>query len=209
MAYREDELRLIYTGDITNTVTLRDGVDFITEMTCGDGHAACTKAGLNKTLQAGASDKDILAEASRSMGLESGVVDLPEDRILPRGKVLTGNARDTLHKIGKNNNADWSVQDGQLTVLPKDKVASDNDGFVLSQETGMINSPEKTDDGLQITCLCNPALCIGGLVRVVSIIPEYNGDYKITELTHTGDLLGNDWYTKLLCVGGRFKKAGT
>lgn len=204
VAYREDELRLIYTGDITDTITLRDGVDFITEMTCGDGHAAYTRAGLNKTLQAGASDADILAEATKSMGLESGVADLPENRVMPRGRVLTGNARDIMHKIGKNNNADWSVQDGQMTVLPKDKVASDNDGFILSQETGMINSPEKTDEGLQITCLCNPALRIGGLVRVESIIPEYNGDYKITELAHAGDLLGNDWYTKLVCTGGQF-----
>ncbi|KGP42277.1 phage protein [Morganella morganii] len=206
VAYREDELRMIYKGDITDVVTLRDGADFITEMTCGDGHSAYTKAKVNKTLKAGSTDKDIMNEAAKSMGTEKGVVSLPKDRALPRGKVITGNARDVMHKVGRNNNADWSIQDGQVTVLPKDKVVSDNEGFVVSQTTGMINSPEKTDNGLQITMLCNAALRIGGLVRVESIIPEYNGDYKITELEHAGDFMGDDWYTKITCVGGKYQK---
>ena len=206
VAYQDDELRMIYKGDITDVVTLRDGTDFITEMTCGDGHAAYTKAKVNKTLKAGSTDKDIMNEASKSMGAEKGVVSLPKDRALPRGKVITGNARDVMHKVGRNNNADWSIQDGQMTVLPKDKVLSDNEGFVVSQTTGMINSPEKTDNGLQITMLCNPALRIGGLVRVESIIKEYNGDYKITDIEHAGDLLGNDWYTKIICIGGNYQK---
>ncbi|PVZ86701.1 hypothetical protein C9426_14895 [Serratia sp. S1B] len=206
VAYRDDELRMIYKGDITDILTLRDGVDFITELTCGDGHTAYTNAGLNKTLTAGVSDQDILKEAIKSMGIELGVVDLPKDRVLPRGRVLTGNTRDVMHTVGKNNQADWSIQDGQMTLLPKDKVTAENDGFVLSQETGMVNSPEKSDDGLQIACLCNPALHIGGLVRVDSIITEYNGDYKITEIEHAGDLLGNDWYTKITCIGGQFQK---
>ncbi|MGJ5719644.1 phage protein [Morganella sp. B601] len=206
VAYKGDELRMIYKGDITDVVTLRDGTDFITEMTCGDGHSAYTKAKVNKTLKAGSTDKDIMNEAAKSMGTEKGVVSLPKDRALPRGKVITGNARDVMHKVGRNNNADWSIQDGQVTVLPKDKVVSDNEGFVVSQTTGMINSPEKTDNGLQITMLCNAALRIGGLVRVESIMPEYNGDYKITELEHTGDFMGDDWYTKITCVGGKYQK---
>lgn len=206
VAYREDELRMIYKGDITDVVTLRDGTDFITEMTCGDGHSAYTTANVNKTLKGGASDKDIMSEASKAMGVDSGVISLPKDKILPRGKVITGNARDVMHKIGRNNGADWSIQDGQMTVLPKDKVVSDNEGFVVSEETGMIGSPEKTDDGLQVTMLCKAALRIGGLVRIYSIIPEYCGDYKITELEHAGDFMGDDWYTKITCIGGKYQK---
>lgn len=206
VAYQEDELRMIYVGDITNVVNLRDSTESITEMACGDGYEAYTQAGINKTLRAGASDDDIVKEAAKAMGVDIGTVSLPQNRALPRGKVITGNARDVVKKVGRNNTADWSIQDGKMTVLPKDKVLSDNEGFIVSEDTGMINSPEKTDDGLQITMLCNAALRIGGLVRVESIITEYNGDYKITELEHTGDLLGNDWYTKITCVGGNYQR---
>ncbi|CAQ85186.1 putative phage protein, partial [Photorhabdus asymbiotica] len=206
LAVGYEELRVIYTGDIIEVVTLRDDLDFIIELTCGDGYKAYTGALVNKTLKAGATDTDILSETTKSMKVGNGVVDLPKDRQLPRGKVLTGNARDIMHKIARNNGANWSVQDGNMVVLPKNKVLADNEGFVLSQETGMIGSPEKTDDGLQITCLCNPALRIGGLVRIQSIIPEYNGDYKITELEHSGDFMSDDWNTLITCTGGKYQK---
>ncbi|WP_448512385.1 phage protein [Photorhabdus laumondii] len=206
LAVGYDELRVIYTGDIIEAVTIRDDLDFIIELTCGDGYEAYTGALVNKTLKAGATDADILSEATKSMKVDKGVIDLPKDRQLPRGKVLTGNARDIMHKIARNNGANWSVQDGNMVVLPKNKVLADNEGFVLSQETGMIGSPEKTDDGLSVTCLCNPALRIGGLVRIQSIIPEYNGDYKITELEHSGDFMSDDWNTLITCVGGKYQK---
>lgn len=201
-----EELRQIYAGDIVEANTLRDGEDFISELICGDGFKAYTSSVVNKTLSAGKSDAEILKENTQSMGVETGVVDLPKDRQLPRGKVMFGDPRELLHKIAKNNDAQWSIQDGQMTVLPKDKVLADNEGFVLSQETGMVGSPEKTDDGLSLACLCNPSLRIGGLVRVQSIMSEYNGDYKITELSHEGDFLGDDWYSQITCIGGRFKK---
>ncbi|BBV07840.1 hypothetical protein BML2537_13340 [Providencia stuartii] len=201
-----EELRQIYAGDIVEANTIRDGEDFITELICGDGFKAYTSSMVNKTLSAGKSDAEILRENTQAMGVETGVIDLPKDRQLPRGKVMFGDPRELLHKIAKNNNAQWSIQDGQMTVLPKDKVLADNEGFVLSQETGLIGSPEKTDNGLQLTCLCNPALRIGGLVRVQSIMNEYNGVFKITELSHTGDFMSDQWYSQMTCIGGKFKK---
>ncbi|MDC9606872.1 phage protein [Xenorhabdus griffiniae] len=206
LAVGYEELRVIYMGDIIEAITQRDGLDFIIQLTCGDGYEAYTGALVNKTLAAGATDTSILAEATRSMRVGNGVVDLPKDRALPRGKVLTGNARDIMHKIARNNGADWSVQDGNMTVLPKSKVLADNEGFVLSQEAGMIGSPEKTDDGLSVSCLLNPVMRIGGLVRVQSIIPEYSGDYKVTALEHSGDFMGDNWTTKITCIGGKYQK---
>lgn len=201
------ELRVIYTGDITEVQNKRSDVDFITELECGDGLYDYTQARVSTTLRAGATDAEILAKAAESMRrTQDGVVSLPNDRALPRGKVMVGNAREVLNKIAKNNNADWSIQDGHLTVLPRDKVLADSEGFVLSQETGMVGSPEKTNSGLKVTCLLNPTLRIGGLIRVKSILPGFDGDYKITELTHTGDLLGDGWYTTVLCIGGQFQK---
>lgn len=202
-----DGLRVIYTGDIIGSAIDRSGLDLITSMECGDGFDDYVGARVNTTIRAGATDAEILGEAAKVMQKSgTGVISLPKDRSLPRGKVMTGNAREVLTKIAKNNDADWSIQDGNLIMLPKDRVLAEGEGFLLSQETGMINSPEKTDDGLKVTCLLNPSLRIGGLVRVQSIIKNYNGDYKITEITHSGDFLENNWHTTVMCVGGQFKK---
>ncbi|MDE9520005.1 hypothetical protein KKJ17_20500, partial [Xenorhabdus bovienii] len=79
LAVGYEELRVIYMGDIIEAITLRDGLDFVIQLTCGDGYEAYTSALVNKTLAAGATDTSILAEAAKSMKVGGGVVDLPKD----------------------------------------------------------------------------------------------------------------------------------
>ena len=200
------ELRQIYAGDITKTRIQREGLDFVLTLECSDGHQAYTQSRAKTTLKAGATDKQIIEELQKTMPkVQSGAIDIPNQRKLPRGRVLNGNSRDILTKIARNNKADWSIQDGSLIFLPKDKVLSD-DAVLISQDTGMINAPEQTDEGLELTCLLNPALQIGGLVKVESIIEYFNGEYKIVKLAHSGDGIGGDWHSKMTVVGGKFKK---
>ena len=200
------ELRKIYAGDITKTRIQREGLDFVLTLECSDGHQAYIQSRAKTTLKAGATDKQIVEELQKTMPkVQSGAIDVPNQRKLPRGRVLNGNSRDILTKIARNNKADWSIQDGSLIFLPKDKVLSD-DAVLISQDTGMINAPEQTDEGLELTCLLNPALQIGGLVKVESIIEYFNGEYKIVKLAHSGDGIGGDWHSKMTVVGGKFQK---
>ena len=200
------EMRVIFSGDIIKSNITRDGLDIVTEMECGDGANDITFASVNKTITAGADDAAIVRETLRDMnGVSGGVADIPNKRALPRAKVLVGNARDVLSRVSRNNDADWSVQDGALLMLPKNK-ALESDGFVLSKDTGMIGAPEETNDGLKVACLLNPALRIGSLIRIESILKHFNGDYKITELTHSGDYLSDQWQSNIVCVGGEFQK---
>ena len=201
-----NELRQIYSGDITKVRIQRDGLDFVLTLECSDGHVAYTQSRAKTTLKAGATDKQIVEEIQKTMPkVQAGAMDIPNQRKLPRGKVLNDNSRDILTKVARNNGADWSIQDGSLIFLPKDKVLND-EAVLISQETGMINAPEQTDDGLEITCLLNPALQIGGLVKVESIIEYFNGEYKVIKLAHSGDGLGGDWQSKMTVVGGKFQK---
>lgn len=200
------ELRQIYTGDITKTRVQREGLDFVMMLECADGHQAYTQARAKTTLKAGATDKQIVQELQKTIPkVQAGTLDIPNQRQLPRGRVLNGNSRDILSRIARNNGADWSIQDGALIFLPKDKVLNE-EAILISQESGMINTPEQTDDGLELTCLLNPALQIGGLVKVASILEFFNGEYKIVKLAHFGDGIGGDWKSKMTVVGGKFQK---
>ncbi|MBN6711149.1 hypothetical protein JFL47_07885 [Haemophilus haemoglobinophilus] len=199
-------LRQIYVGEITKVKVKRDNLDFILFLECSDGHQAYTQSMAQTTLKSGATDEDIIKSLQQTMPtVQAGTIDVPNKRKLPRGRVLNGDSREIISKIAKNNNADWSIQDGNLVFLPRDKVLGD-EVVLLSQETGMINSPEQTDDGLELSCLLNPALQIGGLVEVRSILDYFNGQYKIVKLSHQGDGLGGDWVSKLTVVGGKFEK---
>ncbi|HDR1819357.1 TPA: hypothetical protein QB605_001797 [Pasteurella multocida] len=200
------ELRTIYSGDINKIKVRRDGLDFILDIECSDGFKAYTESRVSSTLKKGATDEQIIKEIQKTMPqVNESTVDIPNKRQLPRGRVMNGDSREVLNRIARNNNADWSIQDGSLVFLPKDKVLND-DVILLSQETGMLGMPEQTDDGLELSCLLNPALQIGGLVNVKSILEYFNGEYKIVKLSHSGDGLGGDWVSKLTVIGGKFKK---
>lgn len=199
-------MRQIYSGDITKVRIQREGLDFILTLECSDGHVAYTQSRAKTTLKAGATDKQIVEEIQKTMPkVQAGAIDIPNKRQLPRGRVLNGDSREILNRVARNNGADWSIQDGSLVFLPKDKVLSD-DAVLISQDTGMINAPEQTDDGLEITCLLNPALQIGGLIKLESIIEYFNGEYKVVKLAHSGDGMGGDWHSKMTVVGGKFQK---
>jgi hypothetical protein len=201
-----DTLRVIYAGDIVKKTVKRDGLDFVVSLECGDGHTDYQNSLVMTTLAAGSTDTDALGAAAASMrSTQLGAVGLSSTRALPRARVLSGNARDVLSRVALNSDADWSVQDGELVVIPANAVLP-GEAVELSQETGMVGSPEATDNGLSLQCLCNPALRIGGLVRVRSILDYFNGDYKIVNLQHQGDAIGGDWLTKLTVVGGKFQK---
>lgn len=200
-----DELGLLFTGDILNPVVRKDGADIITEIEVADGFRAITQSVSNVTLKAGSTDKDIAKAVMK--GVDVGVIDAPVSKPLPRGKVLNGDSRFIMNNIAKNQNADWSVQDGKLNVLPKDKVISNGEGFVISQETGLIGTPEKSESGMELIYLLEPRIAIGSLIRVESILKQYNGDYKVTDIKMKGDTHADDWYSHITCIGGKFQNA--
>jgi hypothetical protein len=69
----------------------------------------------------------------------------------------------------------------------------------------MVGMPQAKDDGLEVKCLCNPEITVGGVVRVESIESTYSGDYKVVAVKHGGDSMEGDWFSTLTCVGGQFQ----
>ncbi|WVD70986.1 hypothetical protein RHO14_11610 [Orbus wheelerorum] len=208
VSYRDDDLRMIFKGEIKTVENEYSGLDIITKLKCSDGGQAYTEKVLIKTVAAGQKDSDALNDSAKSFGILKSDVDLPNDKVLPRGRVFFSDVRDVMDKIGLNNDADWSIQDNQLVVVPKNKAIRNDEGYVISSNTGMIGSPQKTDQGLEVITLCNPRFKIGSLIRVESKFNEYNGDYKIQSINHSGDLTGNDWKSKLVCTGGAYEVIG-
>lgn len=62
-------------------------------------------------------------------------------------------------------NADWFVEDGKHVFLDRTKYR-DGEAAVLRPSTGMVGIPEVTPQGIQVKCLFNPNLKLGGLVKI-------------------------------------------
>lgn len=200
-----DDLRTLFYGRIDIAENVKIGVDIQTKLTCNDGQDDYRNAIMSVSLAKGATDRDILNHATASMiDATKGSQTLVNERRLPRGKVLHGLTRNVLSSIAKNHDADWSIQDGQLVVLPKSYALANNEGFLISESTGMIGSPHKTNGGLEVMCFLNNMMRIGQLCRVLSVLSEYNGDYKIVKIFSKGTNRGSDFTHVLTLQNGKF-----
>lgn len=204
-----NELGLVFAGDIINPVMRKDDTDWILSLECGDGYKEINNSRTNVTVKGGTGQKDVINILKKDMGKQdgAGVVSIDNSNALPRSKTMIGKTSKYVTNIARNNNADWSIQDGELVVLPKTEAIDDKSGFVLSQDTGMIGSPEKSESGIEVTCLLNTNIRPGSLIRIESIIKECSGDFKVTDVEITGDSHSDEWYSKITCIGGKFQNA--
>ena len=200
-----DELRTLFVGYINEVENKKESTEIITILTCSDGQQDYQNARVAVTVAKGATDKEIVQQVAGVMpNTDKGQQTYTKERQLPRGKTLVGNARDVLTQVAKNQDADWSIQDNRLVMLPKTHAFANNEGFLISEDTGMIGSPQKVSDGLEVRCYLNNMMRIGQLCRIESVIKEFSGDFKITKIQMKGGIKSNDWLCILTLQNGTF-----
>ena len=136
---------------------------------------------------------------------------------LPRGKVMYGMARKFMRSEARNTTCSWSIQDGQM-VMVEDKGVLPGEAIVLTHETGLVGTPEQTNEGVKVRCLINPQLKINGQIKLDNKSiqeaktdlksssqrpPKLDNDglYRILKVEFQGDTRGTDWYADMICVG--------
>lgn len=214
---------LIFKGTIKQARTARENqTDRALILSCADGDRAYNFATVNCTLAAGATPKDQIAasaEAMKQKGVDMGYMpDNPGGKALPRGKVMYGMSRDYLRDAARTTDASWSIQDGKIQMVPAASYLP-GEAVVLTGETGLISSPEQTNEGIKLQCLLNPRLKAGGRVRLnnnsireakkdmslgaINKAPKLDRDgfYRILKINYSGDTHGQDWFCDLVCIG--------
>lgn len=226
----EDAMRLVFRGNIKHVYRYRDGNDFITEIEAADGDKDFRTAIINETLAAGTSNDEVVKRAVKSFkgGTTQGYTKVKK-RTRLRGKVISGATRDVLNDIARESGANWSIQDGQLVIVPASGYLP-NEAAVIRSDTGMLGSPEVNENGVTVRCLLNPQLLVNGAIKldnngikaqaqklgktakgnedVVTQRRQLNepvrlspdGIYKILKLTHKGDTRGGDWISEIESV---------
>lgn len=223
-------LQLLFRGNLTHVYRYRDGNDYITELEIGDGDKDFRQAVMNETLAAGTTVQQLVERAVGSFqsvgGTTKGAVQIAGTGARTRGKVLSGNTRDVLHNAAREANANWSIQDGQLTMVGVNDVLP-HQAIVLRADTGLLGAPEISDKGIVAKCLLNPQLRVNGAVmldnngikakrqkaaaKANSAAPaqeptqpvrlDPDGVYKVLQVTHKGDTRGQDWTSEVECIG--------
>lgn len=183
---------VIFKGQIRDVEHKRDGPDIVTTLSCGDGDKAIREATIGKTYPKGSKVTDVVEDLYKQLeaeGIDRGEWKFPED--LPpfkRPYSVCGTCKRELDTLSRGHDFYWSIQNGTMEIVP-------GDGFVggivlLSPETGLIDTPTITDNGVKFKALLNPEIRPNRRVRIESKTLEMNGEngeFRVSECTFAGD----------------------
>jgi len=220
----EENYGVIFQGNIKEAKYGREnGTDTYLDLRAGDGDEDYNFAIINKTLSAGATQKNITDSALSVMpNTQAGFIDDLGAEKLPRGKVMYGNTRTYLRKSAEQTGSTWSIQDGKLQFV-KLRGVLPSEAVVLNAQTGLIDTPEQTTKGVKVRCLLNPMLKIAGKIKLDSesirlarlkdeeapttdstnakpVALSVDGIYRLLKVEYIGDTRGQDWYCDLTCI---------
>ena len=213
----QDNCAVIFDGTIRQVRRFREnGTDVCTSILAADGDAAYNYAVVNTTLAAGSTSAEHVGACQKAFsgkGADAGYIPDMAGPALPRGKVMYGMARAYMRDTARRTGTAWSFQKGKMQMVPASGYLP-GEAVVLSAGTGLIGTPKANDKGIEIKCLLNPRLRIGGRVRLDNAggaglkagtgrepRDVHDGLYRILSITFSGDTRGADWYATLSCVG--------
>ncbi|UTV56433.1 phage protein [Burkholderia arboris] len=227
----EGNYGIIFDGSIVQVRRGRESpTDTYLDITAADGDMAYNFAVVNTTLAAGSTHSDVVDACLKAMGkfgVTAGyIADLPSNP-MPRGQVLFGMARDHLETVARSTQTLWSIQDGQLQIVPETSYVP-GEIPVINAKSGMVGLPEQTQNGITVRMLLNPSIKIGRLIQLDnSSIQRYefglsvpqqkdngaiaqqnqlngkidgDGFYYVMSNEFWGDTRGNDWYNEVICL---------
>lgn len=202
--YADAGVTRIFAGDARTVDHKREGSNWHTVMSCGDGERSYRFAHVTDSFARGATIGDVVKVCARAMGLALGnSIDQAARLTTPLygGYSVDGYASAALDKVVRSIGYSWSIQDGQLQILGPDETLQVSVPEI-SPETGLIGSPEMgTPEAkgktplLKFKCLLLPQARPGARVRLRS--SRYNGLYRVKQATHSGDTAAVDWYTEI------------
>lgn len=225
----EGNYGIIFDGQIKQVRRGRESqTDTYVDITAADGDSAYNFAvsAFNLTADQTAPKTQVerLLKDMARHGITQGY--MPDElagNALPRGKVVFGMCRDKMRDIAKVTSTNWSIQDGQLTMIPL-TVYMPGEMPIISPETGLIGMPEQTQAGIRMRILLNPAIKIGQRIKLdQATVQQYrystgvnqqvqnentastsqingDGEYYVMHVNSIGDTRGNDWYMDMVCL---------
>jgi hypothetical protein len=143
--------------------------------------------------------------------------------VLPRGKVMYGMPASFLRDLGQTRLTTWSIQGNTLVEIPLRGYLA-GDVVVLNSQTGLLGTPQATQNGITAMCLLNPKIVIGQRVKLnnreinqtivknraafdpnpgalVTYASEAaDGIYRVCVHEVEGDTRGNPWYSHLVLL---------
>jgi hypothetical protein len=218
--------RVIFRGNIKKLSLYPEGTNRVTEIECGDGDKDLRESVINVTLAASTTNAQLLDHVMGTFTTTTKGHVVLKDRKRARGKVISAMGPDVLDDLAADSDANWSIQDAKLVMVPVDGVLP-GEAILINADTGMLGTPVIDDKGIVVECQLNPQIAVHGLVKIdnngirikalktaqkkpgaahpsktktkVTERLDPDGVYAVYKVQHKGDTHGSEWKTSVYC----------
>ncbi len=221
--YGKGAYGIIYDGNVIQTIWDRPNVvDWTLTMHCVDGDLFWNNNFISMSFGANQDMVDMVSQMCQNAMTPAEVGFMSPDlrgTSLPRGKVFFGEPKYYLRQFAAREHAQANMKDGKVNIgKVDDQSLAPQDAPVLSPKTGLVGTPQQTQDGIRFRCLLNPNLDFTYPYQLVKLDPKVviqqtpivvpqlvprldrEGLYKVIRVIHSGDTRGNEWYSDITGV---------
>lgn len=192
--YEEDGVSLIFDGDVVEGMPTSPPDRWI-RMKALSGYYS-NKETVSKTINGDLPTMDICAEASNMLSIPMSYEATSTKKISDFS--FTGDKQKIIKDLNELGDITAYEDDGVLFVVDKDKPRKSVPVRYIDENSGLVGIPKPDPIGIELTVFLDNSLKIGQQIYVESkIFPSASGVYFIYELEHTGDLRGQEFYTKI------------
>lgn len=193
------DLPLIFFGELREVTSVRDKTDWLTQISTGDADKL-KKRPVAFSFGPGALIEHVLKRIVSDMGanpgnLDSAISDATFDnggQQFAEGVTSYGTGDEELGKHLQSVDMEHSWQNGALQVLPRGGHL-DSTAVLLTEETGLIGSPELGDKGsCKFRSLLNHEIAPGRVVHIKSV--NVDAFFVVQRAVYSGQSAGNDWF---------------
>lgn len=180
-----DNLPVVFKGQITQAWSVRESVDFITEIQCFDAGYAFQNATFNQNFPSGTSNTTIIDSMMTSLGsfgVTKGVIGGVSGTI-GRGNAFAGNTSSIITEL---TGGGFFIDNGVANVLSQNQYI-EGDVLLINAASGLLGTPLREQTNVRVDILFEPRVKPGYLVQVESIGEEgFDNYYKVIAVHHRG-----------------------
>lgn len=186
---------VIFKGNVTRGYSVREGVNWITNLECFDGGLAFANAtihGANGQFPSGTSYKQIFEQfVNQSLvpyGVSLGAIsDYFAQKVTSKGQSFSGNTVELLDELSNHN---FFIDNLNANIFLSSEALSQQNPVVLNAQSGLLETPVREQSILLVKMLFEPRLVIGSVIKLDSItaVNVYNGNYKVISVHHRGTI---------------------
>lgn len=180
-----NNLPVIFTGNISQAWSVREGTNFITQIECYDGGFAFNNGTVSLQFPANTSQDTIIRAIAAQLPHTSVGSIGSYPGTTTRGTSYTGNPAQILAEL---TGGGFFIDKSKVNALGTDEYIPNPNGLlVINARSGLLGTPVLEQTICRFDIIFEPTLNVGNVVQLVSATEiNFNGLYKVTAVKHRG-----------------------